>query len=55
MLVILRCLIVGAIFLIHHGPPEKAKEGNLTHSLDDEDFILTKHVGSLNLDKQERN
>ena len=33
--------------------PENAERGNLTHSLDDEDFVLTKHKRSLDLDKQE--
>ena len=33
--------------------PENAEGGNFTHSLDDEDFVLTKHNRSLDLDKQE--
>uniref|UniRef100_A0A8K9XMS7 Uncharacterized protein n=1 Tax=Oncorhynchus mykiss TaxID=8022 RepID=A0A8K9XMS7_ONCMY len=46
-------LIVGAIFLIHHDPSENAESGNWTHSVDNEDFVLTKHKRSLDLGKQE--
>ena len=53
VLVGLSCLIMGAIFLIHHAPPEYAEGGNLTHGLDDEDFVSTKHKRSLDLDRQE--
>ena len=35
----LSCLIVGAIFPIQHVLPEYAESGNLTHGLDDEDFV----------------
>ena len=52
VLVGLSCLVVGAIFLIHHNPPEKAG-GNLTHSVEDEDVVITKYKRSLNLGKQE--
>ena len=35
----LSCLIMGAIFLIQHVLLEYAESGNLTHILDDEDFV----------------
>jgi hypothetical protein len=35
----LSCLIVGDIFLIQHVLLEYAESGNLTHGLDDEDFV----------------
>jgi hypothetical protein len=41
-LTILSCFIVGAIFLIHHDPPESAKEDNLTHVLDEGNGMLPK-------------
>ena len=52
VLVGLKCLIVGAIFLIHHDPPEKAEGGNLTYSVEDEDFVLPKYKRSLNLGRK---
>ena len=53
VLIGLSCLIVGAIILIYHDPSENVEGGNLTHSLDNEDFVLTKHKRSLDLDEQE--
>ena len=53
VLIGLSCLIVGAIFLIHHDPSENAEGVNWTHSVDDEDFVLTKHKRSLDLGKEE--
>ncbi|XP_029552882.1 uncharacterized protein LOC115152282 [Salmo trutta] len=53
VLVSLSCLIVGAIFLIHHAPLEKSEGGNLTHSVEKEDFVLPKYKRSLDLDKKE--
>lgn len=41
-LTVLSCFIVGAIFLIHHDPPESAKEDNLTHVLDEGNGMLPK-------------
>ena len=49
----LSCLIVGPIFLLQHVPPEYAESGNLTHGLDNEDFVPNKDKRSLNLGRQE--
>lgn len=52
VLVSLSCLIVGAIFLIHHEPLEKSESGNLTHSVEDEEFLCPRYKRSLELDKK---
>lgn len=44
---------MGAIFLIHHEPLEKSESGNLTHSVEDEEFLWPRYKRSLDLDKKE--
>lgn len=53
VLIGLSCLIVAAIFLIHHEPLANAEGSNLTHNVKEEDLALPRYQSSLNLDKKE--